>query len=82
MFATSASCGSVGSGAQSSACRLSSAVLRVSAGLHWSLSMSRQMAPVWELMFGCQTSYNDEKRRMIMHCTVVCKVQRRVAYLW
>jgi hypothetical protein len=30
------------------------AVLMVRAGLHWSLRMSRQIAPVFEEMFGCQ----------------------------
>lgn len=32
-----------------------SAVLMPSAGDHWSFKMSRQMAPVWLEMLGCQT---------------------------
>ena len=39
-------CGSLGSGEHNSACKLSRAVFIVSAGLHWSFRMSRQMAPV------------------------------------
>lgn len=42
-------------------CRLSSAVLSVSAGLHWSFKMSKQMAPLAEEMLGCQTYRNGEK---------------------
>ena len=45
-FATTASCGSSGCGLLSKACSESSAVLSVSAGLHWSLRMSRQIAPL------------------------------------
>ena len=54
MSATSASCGSVGSGLQSSAWRERRAVFIVRAGDQVSFSMSRQIAPVWEEMFGCQ----------------------------
>ena len=32
---------------------LSSAVFNVKAGLHWSLSTSRQIAPFWLLTLGC-----------------------------
>ena len=45
----------LGSGALSSAHRLSSAVLMVSAGDHSFFRMSRQMAPVCELTFGCHS---------------------------
>ena len=43
-----------GSGAHRSACREISAVRMVRAGVHSFFRMSRQMAPVYELMFGCQ----------------------------
>jgi hypothetical protein len=43
-----------GSGAHNSACREMSAVLMVRAGVHSFFKMSRQMAPVTELMLGCQ----------------------------
>lgn len=52
-WATTASCGSSGSGAESKACMERRAVFKVSAGLHWSFKMSKQMAPLWLLMFGC-----------------------------
>lgn len=42
-----------GSGAHSSACNEISAVLIVRAGVHSFLRMSRQIAPVTELIFGC-----------------------------
>ncbi len=45
--------GSSGSGEDSRACKLSSAVFSVKAGLHWSLRMSKQIAPLALLMFGC-----------------------------
>ena len=51
--ATTASWGSLGSGAQRSACSESRAVRMVKAGDHSSLRMSRQIAPVWELILGC-----------------------------
>ena len=54
-FATTASCGSSGSGHCNNSCRLSRAVLMPSAGDHSSLRMSRQIAPVWLDIFGCQT---------------------------
>mmetsp|Transcript_31084 Transcript_31084/g.64046 ORF Transcript_31084/g.64046 Transcript_31084/m.64046 type:complete len:190 (+) Transcript_31084:226-795(+) len=54
IFATWASWGSVGSGAQRRAWRERRAVFMVNAGDHWSLSMSKQIAPVCELTFGCQ----------------------------
>ena len=53
MLATSASCGSSGSGADNKACKETKAVLMVNAGLHLSFNMSRQMAPVWDETFGC-----------------------------
>lgn len=53
-FATTASCGSSGSGADMSACSEISAVRTVSAGLHSFLRMSKQIVPVSLLMFGCQ----------------------------
>jgi hypothetical protein len=43
-----------GSGAHKSAWSEIRAVRIVRAGVHSFLRMSRQMAPVWELMFGCQ----------------------------
>ena len=43
-----------GSGQQSRACRDNSAVRMESAGLHSFFKMSRQIAPVWLEMFGCQ----------------------------
>ena len=43
-----------GSGAQRSACKEMRDVRMVSAGVHSFLRMSRQMAPVCELIFGCQ----------------------------
>ena len=52
---TTASCGSSGSGAERSACSEMRAVRMVRAGLHSFLRMSRQIAPDWLLMFGCQT---------------------------
>ena len=45
--------GSSGAGEDSKACKLSSAVFRVRAGLHWSFNMSRHMAPFALLIFGC-----------------------------
>ena len=53
-LATTASCGSSGSAAASRACNESNTVLRVIAAAHWSLRISRQMAPVTLLIFGCQ----------------------------
>ena len=43
-----------GSGAHSRACREIRAVRMVSAGVHSFFRMSRQIAPVYELIFGCQ----------------------------
>ena len=54
IFATSASQGSSGSGAQSRACSEIRAVRMVKAGVHSFFRMSKQIAPVWELMLGCQ----------------------------
>lgn len=51
--ATTASCGSSGYGAQSKACNEIKAVLIVNAGDHSSFSISRQIAPVCEEIFGC-----------------------------
>ena len=42
-----------GSGEQSKACNEMRAVLMVKAGVHSFFRMSRQIAPVCELMFGC-----------------------------
>jgi hypothetical protein len=53
-LATTASCGSSGSGADISACSEMSAVRTVRAGLHSFLRMSRQIAPDSLEMFGCQ----------------------------
>jgi len=44
----------LGSGAQSKACRERSAVRIDKAGDHSFLRISRQIAPVYEDMFGCQ----------------------------
>jgi hypothetical protein len=44
----------LGSGEHNSAYRDRSAVLMVRAGVHSFFRMSRQIAPVWELMLGCQ----------------------------
>ena len=52
--ATTASCGSFGYGAHKSACNDNNAVLIVKAGDHSSFKISRQMAPVWEEILGCQ----------------------------
>ena len=52
---TCESCGSSGCGSCRSACRLRRTVRSVSAAAHWSFRMSRQMAPVTEETFGCQT---------------------------
>ena len=46
------------------------AVRMVKAGVHSFFRMSRQMAPVWELMFGCQIFvmnfiYCTQKERLI-----------------
>ena len=46
-------CGSSGAGDERRACKLSSAVLSVNAGLHWSFRMSKQMAPFALLILGC-----------------------------
>jgi len=54
ILATTASYGSSGSGAQSKAYKEIRAVLIVNAGVHSFLRISRQIAPVYELMFGCQ----------------------------
>lgn len=54
-FATTASCGSSGSGHCNNSCRLRRAVLMPSAGDHSSLRMSKQIAPVWLDIFGCHT---------------------------
>jgi len=54
-LATSASYGSSGSGAQSNAYNEISAVLIVRAGVHSFLRISKQIAPVYELILGCQT---------------------------
>jgi hypothetical protein len=51
-FATSASCGSRGSGLQSSDWSESSVLLSVSTGVHASLRMSRQIAPDADDTFG------------------------------
>ena len=51
--ATTASCGSFGSGEASRDWTESRAVFSVRAGLHWSFNTSRQMAPLAELTFGC-----------------------------
>lgn len=51
--ATTASWGSLGSGAQSKACKERRAVLIVKAGDHSSFRMSRHMAPVWDEILGC-----------------------------
>jgi len=53
ILATSASCGSSGSGAHINACNEISAVLIVNAGVHSFFRMSRQIAPVCELILGC-----------------------------
>jgi hypothetical protein len=52
-------CGSEGSGEQSRDWTLSSAVLMVRAGDHWSFRMSRQIAPVCEETFGCHTRQEE-----------------------
>jgi len=52
-WATTASWGSSGAGIDSRACSERRAVFRVRAGLHWSLRISKQMAPFWLLTFGC-----------------------------
>ena len=54
-WATTASWGSSGCGHSKRTCKLSNAVLIPSAGDHWSFRMSRQIAPVWLDMLGCQT---------------------------
>ena len=43
-----------GSGAHNRACREIRAVRMVKAGVHSFLRISRQIAPVYELMLGCQ----------------------------
>jgi len=43
-----------GSAAHNKACKEISAVLIVRAGVHSFFKISRQIAPVCELMFGCQ----------------------------
>lgn len=45
--------GSSGSGDERRACTESNAVFSVSAGLHWSLRISKQIAPLWLLTLGC-----------------------------
>lgn len=52
-LATTASCGSSGSAADNKAWRESNTVRRVIAAAHWSLRISRQIAPVTEDIFGC-----------------------------
>uniref|UniRef100_A0A2M4D8K7 Putative secreted protein n=1 Tax=Anopheles darlingi TaxID=43151 RepID=A0A2M4D8K7_ANODA len=52
--ATTASCGSSGSAAASSACSDSNTVRSVMAAAQLSFRMSKQMAPVTEEMLGCQ----------------------------
>ena len=52
-FATTASCGSSGSTAASSACNDNNTVRRVIAAAHWSFRISKQIAPVTELILGC-----------------------------
>jgi hypothetical protein len=52
--ATTASCGSSGSAEAKSACNDNKTVLSVIAAAQLSFKISRQIAPVTELMFGCQ----------------------------
>lgn len=52
-FATTASCGSSGSAAASRACNDNNTVRRVIAAAHWSFRISKQIAPVTELILGC-----------------------------
>jgi hypothetical protein len=53
ILATSASYGSFGSGAQSSAYKDINAVLIVNAGVHSFFKISRQIAPVYDDTLGC-----------------------------
>ena len=62
MLATSASWGSDGSGLQRRAWRERRAVFIVRAGDQVSFRMSRQIAPVWEDIFGCQLFWEEGGR--------------------
>lgn len=53
-LATTASCGSFASGTANSVCRDNKTVRMVIAAAHWSLRMSKHIAPVAELILGCQ----------------------------
>ncbi len=71
-----------GSGAQSKACNEIRAVLIVSAGVHSFFKISRQIAPVCELMFGCQILVMNliYKGIVIKHTTHYAKVDEYI--LW
>ena len=66
-----------GSGAQRRAWREMRAVRMVSAGVHSFFRMSRQIAPVWELMLGCHIFvsnfiYSHEQKQILKSWLSVC----------
>ena len=80
-LATTASWGSSGSGAANRACSESNTVLNVIAAAHWSLRISKQIAPVTLDIFGCQIC-NTIWSNQIRYCVSVYFIEKpRYRYL-
>ena len=84
--ATTASCGSSGSGAANNACNESRTVRKVIAAAHWSFRMSKQMAPVTLDILGCQI-YNYVHKCLYRHNFGIGKIEtlqllKKIRRLW